>query len=227
MAKGMFDRLDQNKDGLLQSGEQRGINPEADANHDGVITPGELQESFANGGVSMRGRGGRRGEERNGGNGNDSEGNGEGGRRGRGRGGRGGDGENNPSNNEEANGNRGGNNREGGNGGGDNQSRREREQAQQAAAARAAAEKKDASTAKTIMSTMAEKSYRFKPAREQMPKEAPSWFTALLARDRNGDGQVDMSEYESRWTESALREFNSRDKDRDGIITLEDAMPGK
>ncbi len=78
------------------------------------------------------------------------------------------------------------------------------------------------------MSAMEEKSYRFKPARETLPKDVPSWFTALLSRDANRDGQIDMSEYASgTWTESKLREFTQRDKDGDGIISIEDTVTSR
>jgi Ca2+-binding EF-hand superfamily protein len=48
----------------------------------------------------------------------------------------------------------------------------------------------------------------------------PGWFTA---KDTNGDGQVEMSEYSHSWTESQAAEFKRYDKDNDGIITAEEA----
>jgi hypothetical protein len=65
------------------------------------------------------------------------------------------------------------------------------------------------------------KSYRFKTAKERLPAGLPAWFTA---KDTNGDGQVEMSEYSHSWTESQAADFKRYDKDNDGIITAEEAM---
>lgn len=64
------------------------------------------------------------------------------------------------------------------------------------------------------------KSYRFIPAKERLPKEIPGWFTS---KDRDGDGQVAMAEYSSRWSDRDAEAFARYDANGDGFITPEEA----
>jgi hypothetical protein len=59
-------------------------------------------------------------------------------------------------------------------------------------------------------------SYRFTPASEKLPGGLPGWFKS---RDKNGDGQVAMSEYGRTWTTRLVDEFRQYDANDDGIIT--------
>jgi hypothetical protein len=67
------------------------------------------------------------------------------------------------------------------------------------------------------------RSYRFTPAPERLPKTLPSFFS----RDKNGDGQVEMSEYSQRWSKSTVDEFRRYDKNDDGVITAKEATGAK
>jgi hypothetical protein len=60
------------------------------------------------------------------------------------------------------------------------------------------------------------RSYRFTPAAEHLPSGLPSWFKS---RDKNGDGQVAMSEYGRTWSSRLVAEFRRYDSNDDGIIT--------
>lgn len=60
------------------------------------------------------------------------------------------------------------------------------------------------------------RSYRFTPAVERLPAGLPDWFQS---RDRNGDGQVAMSEYSRSWSARTVAEFRRFDLNDDGIIT--------
>ena len=51
---------------------------------------------------------------------------------------------------------------------------------------------------------------------ERLPAGLPSWFKS---RDKNGDGQVAMSEYSRTWSKQQVAEFRSYDANDDGIIT--------
>ncbi len=51
---------------------------------------------------------------------------------------------------------------------------------------------------------------------EILPRELLDWF---LQKDRDGDGQVAMSEFSSAWTLDRMREFTQLDLDNDGLIT--------
>ncbi len=64
------------------------------------------------------------------------------------------------------------------------------------------------------------RSYRFRPAPERLPGDLPSFFKS---RDRNGDGQVAMSEYSSSWSKRTVEEFRRYDHNDDGIITAKEA----
>lgn len=60
------------------------------------------------------------------------------------------------------------------------------------------------------------KSYRFKSTKDRLP----SW--SLAGRDKNGDGQVSMSEYSRSWSDRTASEFQRYDTDGDGMITSEE-----
>ncbi|MGL6225448.1 MAG: hypothetical protein ACRC10_02350 [Thermoguttaceae bacterium] len=49
----------------------------------------------------------------------------------------------------------------------------------------------------------------------------PNWF---IAKDRNGDGQLSIIEYDPGLTPKGLREFGVLDKNGDGFITIEEVM---
>jgi hypothetical protein len=48
----------------------------------------------------------------------------------------------------------------------------------------------------------------------------PGWFKS---RDKNGDGQVLMSEYSRSWSSRMVREFEGYDKNGDGVVTPKEA----
>lgn len=60
------------------------------------------------------------------------------------------------------------------------------------------------------------RTYRFTPAGERLPTGLPSWFKS---RDKNGDGQVLMSEYSRSWSSRMVAEFSRYDTNDDGVIT--------
>jgi Ca2+-binding EF-hand superfamily protein len=64
------------------------------------------------------------------------------------------------------------------------------------------------------------RTYRFTPAGEKLPTGLPSWFTS---RDKNGDGQVFMSEYSRTWSKRLVDEFRRYDTNDDGVITAKEA----
>ncbi|MCI0334978.1 MAG: hypothetical protein L0228_17360 [Planctomycetes bacterium] len=64
------------------------------------------------------------------------------------------------------------------------------------------------------------RTYRFTPARERLPSDLPSWFKS---QDKNGDGQVAMSEYSQSWTKSTVAKFRGYDLNDDGIVTAKEA----
>jgi Ca2+-binding EF-hand superfamily protein len=63
-------------------------------------------------------------------------------------------------------------------------------------------------------------SYRFTPAKERLPSGLQSWFEE---KDKNGDGQVEMSEYARRWTNGTAADFQRYDLNSDGVITVTEA----
>ncbi|MGL4513409.1 MAG: EF-hand domain-containing protein [Lacipirellulaceae bacterium] len=69
----------------------------------------------------------------------------------------------------------------------------------------------------------ARKSNRLKTPAERLPEGLPGWFAE---RDRNGDGQVAMSEY-GRRSESTARQFKRYDADNDGFISPDEALAGR
>jgi Ca2+-binding EF-hand superfamily protein len=65
------------------------------------------------------------------------------------------------------------------------------------------------------------RTYRFTPGRERLPSSGlPSWFKS---RDKNGDGQVAMSEYSRTWSVRTVNEFRRYDRDGDGMVTAGEA----
>jgi hypothetical protein len=44
----------------------------------------------------------------------------------------------------------------------------------------------------------------------------PSWWTS---RDADGDGQISMAEYASKWTDKEIQDFKKYDGNGDGFIT--------
>ncbi len=68
------------------------------------------------------------------------------------------------------------------------------------------------------------KSMRFLTAKERLPKDIPDWF---VDADEDEDGQVLMSEYAERWTESVAKKFVEQDLDGDGVITPDEATSGR
>jgi hypothetical protein len=65
----------------------------------------------------------------------------------------------------------------------------------------------------------ARRTYRFAPAGERLPTGLPSWFES---RDKNGDGQVLMSEYSRSWSSRMVAEFRRHDANDDGVITAKE-----
>jgi hypothetical protein len=68
------------------------------------------------------------------------------------------------------------------------------------------------------------RTYRFTPAAERLPTGLPSWFKS---QDKNGDGQVSMSEYSRSWSRSTVSKFKRYDLDGDGIVTTKEAKAGE
>lgn len=56
--------------------------------------------------------------------------------------------------------------------------------------------------------------------RNRSVERAPAWFRS---RDKDGDGQVAMSEYTSNWDAAKVAEFAARDTNGDGVIALSEA----
>jgi hypothetical protein len=63
------------------------------------------------------------------------------------------------------------------------------------------------------------RTYRFSTAADRLPSSLPSFFS----RDKNGDGQVSMSEYSRSWSKSTVAEFRRHDLNDDGMITAKEA----
>jgi hypothetical protein len=66
--------------------------------------------------------------------------------------------------------------------------------------------------------------YRFSPAGERLPVGLPTWFKS---QDKNGDGQVQMSEYSRTWSRSTVSRFRGIDTNDDGVITAKEAAAKK
>ncbi len=68
------------------------------------------------------------------------------------------------------------------------------------------------------------KTYRFTPGNERLPTGLPSFFKS---QDKNGDGQISMSEYSRTWSRSTVSKFEEYDLDGDGVITAKEAAGKK
>jgi hypothetical protein len=64
------------------------------------------------------------------------------------------------------------------------------------------------------------RTYRFTPAGDRLPTGLPEWFKS---RDKNSDGQVQMSEYTRSWSSRMVAEFRRYDLNDDGVITSKEA----
>jgi hypothetical protein len=65
------------------------------------------------------------------------------------------------------------------------------------------------------------KPVRFLTATERLPEGLPSWFTR---GDLNGDGQVSMGEYATKWDDAKITEFMKFDMNSDGMITANECI---
>lgn len=61
----------------------------------------------------------------------------------------------------------------------------------------------------------------YRPQREAMREGLPGWFGE---KDRNGDGQVSMNEFEQSWTDEKVEEFYGFDLNRDGTLTDDEVL---
>lgn len=61
----------------------------------------------------------------------------------------------------------------------------------------------------------------FAMAPRQLPDGLPSWFAE---RDADGDQQVSMAEFASRWTPQLVEEFQNFDLNGDGVITVAECL---
>ncbi len=68
------------------------------------------------------------------------------------------------------------------------------------------------------------RSFRFTPPAERLPSGLPDWFTS---KDKDGDGQVSMREYNRSWSDRTAAEFRRYDLDNDGMITAKEAAKSK
>lgn len=55
----------------------------------------------------------------------------------------------------------------------------------------------------------------------KLPDGLPGWFAT---RDKNGDQQVEMSEYSDTWSNAIVEEFNRFDMNGDGVITAKECI---
>lgn len=65
------------------------------------------------------------------------------------------------------------------------------------------------------------KSYRTLTAVERLPKGLPDWFAR---NDADADGQIQMSEYTTSWTDAKAEEFAKYDLNGDGFITVSECL---
>lgn len=61
------------------------------------------------------------------------------------------------------------------------------------------------------------RSYRFTPPTERAG--LPEW---IKSRDKNNNGQVEMSEFTRSWSERAVRDFRRYDQNDDGVVTAKE-----
>jgi hypothetical protein len=83
------------------------------------------------------------------------------------------------------------------------------------------------SSSSSTRSTLGESSaapHRFLTAVERLPEGLPDWFRD---RDRDADGQVMMHEYSSSWSSEKAEEFARYDRNRDGVIIPNEALPSE
>lgn len=67
------------------------------------------------------------------------------------------------------------------------------------------------------------RSYRARSAEELLP----SGLGSLWDKDKNGNGQIEMSEFTSSWTDSKAREFVKLDLNDDGVLTAQEYLKSK
>jgi Ca2+-binding EF-hand superfamily protein len=65
------------------------------------------------------------------------------------------------------------------------------------------------------------RSYRALTAHERLPSGLPSWFTD---KDKNVNGQIEMAEYTSSWSDAKVKEFAEYDLNDDGVITAVECL---
>jgi Ca2+-binding EF-hand superfamily protein len=54
-----------------------------------------------------------------------------------------------------------------------------------------------------------------------IPRELPAWF---VEKDKDGDGQIQMSEFADQWTDELYDEFSALDLNNDGIIVADECL---
>jgi Ca2+-binding EF-hand superfamily protein len=62
---------------------------------------------------------------------------------------------------------------------------------------------------------------RYLDPAQRLPEGLPAWF---IRADTNGDGQVEMHEFTSQWTEAEIARFNKYDLNGDGVITPDEVL---
>jgi Ca2+-binding EF-hand superfamily protein len=58
-------------------------------------------------------------------------------------------------------------------------------------------------------------------AAELLPEGLPDWF---YRSDKDGDGQISMAEFSSRWDSDTVRRFSQYDTNSDGFITPKECL---
>jgi Ca2+-binding EF-hand superfamily protein len=58
---------------------------------------------------------------------------------------------------------------------------------------------------------------------ELLPAGLDSWFSRS---DKDGDGQVSMAEYSTKWDAEVTKKFQSLDTNGDGFISANEALRG-
>jgi Ca2+-binding EF-hand superfamily protein len=64
---------------------------------------------------------------------------------------------------------------------------------------------------------------RFHVPSKTLPEKLSQRF---FGKDIDGDGQIQMHEFDSNWSDSKVEEFNRFDRDGDGVITAQEAATG-